>query len=422
MSTTTPSSAAPAASIDQIRAAFPSLDQPLAFMENAGGSQVPAVVADAIRDYMLSSYVQLGAGYELSQQADRNVEHAHAFINRFMNGEGTGHVILGPSCTQLMTMLADCYGRVLQPGDEIVVAQNGHEANIGPWTKLERFGLTIRTWPVDPDAMDCTLDGLEAVLSNRTRIVAIVHVSNLLGAVADLDPIVKRVHDAGARIVVDGVAYAPHRAIDVRVHDVDWYVYSTYKVYGPHMGALYGRQDAIDELEGPNHFFIPKDEVPYKFELGGASHEGCAGLLALQSYLAMLAAVSHDGGAGDLLDRAAIERAFDLMTSLELPLQQRILDALASRNEVRLIGPASAGPDRVPTISFVHDSLSSAEIARRLHQHGIACRNGHMYAYRLCEALGLDLADGVVRLSLVHYNTMDEVNRLVRSLDDVLSP
>jgi selenocysteine lyase/cysteine desulfurase len=188
------------------------------------------------------------------------------------------------------------------------------------------------------------------------------------------------------------------------------------------MGALWGNHEAIAELEGPNHFFIPKDEVPYKFELGGASHEGCAGLLALQSYLAMLAGVSHDGGAGDLLDRASIERAFDVMTQLELPLQQRIIQALKARRDIRLIGPSSTGPDRVPTISFVHDRLASSEVARRLHEHNIACRNGHMYAYRLCEALGLDLADGVVRLSLVHYNAMDEVDRLLDALDAVLTP
>jgi selenocysteine lyase/cysteine desulfurase len=197
---------------------------------------------------------------------------------------------------------------------------------------------------------------------------------------------------------------------------VDWYAYSTYKVYGPHMAALWGRGDAIAELAGPNHFFIPDDEVPYKFEVGGASHEGCAGILGLRDYLMFLA----NAPASASIDRAVVERAFDTMVACELPLQARFIEYLLSREDVRIIGPKHSDPSRVPTISFVHSSKSSAEITAVVDRSGIGIRHGHMYAYHLCEALGLDPEDGVVRVSLVHYNTMDEVDRLIEVLETAL--
>jgi hypothetical protein len=237
---------------------------------------------------MLKRYVQLGAGYPMSVAATETVDRAHAFIEELMGGAGAGRAILGPSTTQLCHMLAGCIAKTIRPGDEIVLAETAHEANAGPWLALERCGATIRWWRCDRDAMELTLDGLDAVLSPRTRIVAFPHVSNLLGGILDVAEITRRAHAAGARVVVDGVAFAPHRLMSVAAWDVDWYVYSTYKVFGPHMAALHGRHDAIAELEGPNHFFIPRDKVPYVFELGGASHEGCAGLLALARYLAWL--------------------------------------------------------------------------------------------------------------------------------------
>jgi selenocysteine lyase/cysteine desulfurase len=313
-------------------------------------------------------------------------------------------------------MLAGCYATALTPGSEIVVAQTGHEANVGPWKKLERIGFPLRWWEMDPATCTCPMERLEALLNDRTALVAFPHVSNLLGDIVDVRAITELVHAVGARVVVDGVAYAPHRAMDVAAWDVDWYAYSTYKVYGPHMAALWGRGDAIAELAGPNHFFIPDDEVPYKFEVGGASHEGCAGILGLRDYLMFLA----DAPASASIDRAVVERAFDTMVACELPLQARFIEYLLSREDVRIIGPKHSDPSRVPTISFVHSSKSSAEITAVVDRSGIGIRHGHMYAYHLCEALGLDPEDGVVRVSLVHYNTMEEVDRLIEVLETAL--
>jgi cysteine desulfurase family protein (TIGR01976 family) len=411
-----PAASPPVIEPDRIRSWFPGLATPTALLENAGGSQVPGVVADAIRDYMLTSYVQLEAGYDLSDRADRVVADAHDFVELFMNGRGTGRVALGPSTSQLVTMLAQASAARMEPGDEIVVCEAGHEANVGPWMKLADRGITVRMWRVDPATMTCPLDGLRELLGPRTRIVAFVHVSNLLGEIVDVPAVTRLAHEAGARVVVDGVAFAPHRAMDVAAWDVDWYVYSTYKVYGPHMAALWGRHDALAEVAGPNHFFVPDDEIPYKLELGGVNHEGCAGLLALRPYLAFLA-----GRAGaDAIDRAAIVDAFETMTAAERPLQERLVEYLAGAPGVRIIGPAHGGLSRVGTISFVHEGRSSAEIVAAVQARGVGIRHGHMYAHRLCTALGIEPEDGVVRVSFVHYNTMDEIERLIGALERIL--
>ncbi len=394
------------------REQFPALAGDTVFLENAGGSQVPSLVADRIRSYMLSNYVQLGAGYELSQRATATVEEAREFVRELFNGSD-GEVLLGPSTSALLQMLADCYSRHLAPGQEIIVANTGHEANVGPWVRLERHGVTVRWWRVDPETFSCSMSNLEHLLCEQTALVAFPHVSNLLGEIVDVRAITETAHAAGARVIVDGVAFAPHRAMDVERWNVDWYAFSTYKVYGPHMAALWGRSDALAELEGPNHFFVDRDDVPYSFELGGVSHESCAGLLGTRDYLCALAEPPEPGR----LDRADVENAFDVMTACELPVQRRLIEYLQSRTDVRIIGPSHAESSRVGTVSFVHAEKSSRGITEVVDQSEIAIRHGHMYAYRLCEALGLDPDDGVVRVSLVHYNTVEEIDRLIEVLD-----
>lgn len=403
-------------SVQELRSRFPALQGDIVYLENAGGSQVPQCVADAICRYMTETYVQLGASYSVSVKSTEVVERAHAFASRFMNGEGIGQVVLGPSTTQLVTMLAECYSRRLKPGDEIILCETAHEANAGPWEKLERFGIEIRWWRVDPDTGRADLADLEALFTARTRLVAFPHVSNLLGEVVDVEAITELAHRNGAKVVVDGVAYASHRAIDVRRWNVDWYVYSTYKVFGPHMAVLFGTHEAFSELEGPNHFFLPSGD-PYKFELGGANHESCAGLLSLQEYLAFVADSTRPNE-GELLDRGWIEAAWTKMQGLEHPLAERLVAHLAGHPRVRVVGPTDR--DRVATVSFVHESKSPPEIVAHTDQAGIGIRWGHMYAYRLCKAMGIDTDTGVVRVSAVHYNTIEEIERLIGVLDTVL--
>ncbi|MHC4860616.1 MAG: aminotransferase class V-fold PLP-dependent enzyme [Planctomycetota bacterium] len=399
---------------EAIRKRFPALSGREVFLDNAGGSQLPDTVIERVRRYMVESFVQVGADYEASRVATGTVERARGLITRVVNGEGRGKVVLGPSTSALVNILADCYARDPDPErDEIVVEESGHEANVGPWVRLERRGFRIRWWKLDPERQLCPVEALKNLLSERTRLVAMCHVSNLLGEVEDVAEVCRLAHGAGARVVADGVAYAPHRSIDVAAWDADWYVFSTYKMYGPHMAALYGKDDAFAGLEGPNHFFVDASDVPYKFELGGVLHEGCAGLVGLEEYLAFLA-----GGSG--ADRAAIAKAFGVMSGLEMPLQEKLVDYLKSKTSVRFIGPVAADASRVPTISFVHASKSSREIVLAANEQRLGIRYGHFYAHRLCTALGLAPDDGVVRTSMVHYNSPAEIDRLIAFFEKVL--
>jgi selenocysteine lyase/cysteine desulfurase len=204
--------------------------------------------------------------------------------------------------------------------------------------------------------------------------------------------------------------------MDVAAWDVDWYAYSTYKVYGPHMAVLYGQRAALEEIPGPNHFFVGRDEGAYYFEPGGPSHEGCAGLLALGDYVKLVAGADP----GRPCDRAAVVAAGARFAAWERPLLERLLGYLSAKPGVRLVGSPVADAARVGTVSFVHERRSSREIAAAVNRTGIAVRHGHMYAWHLCEALGLDPQDGVVRVSFVHYNTLAEIERLIAVLDAVL--
>ncbi|KAK9808392.1 hypothetical protein WJX73_010186 [Symbiochloris irregularis] len=408
----------------------PALGNPI-FAENAGGSQVPTVVAEAVADHLLHNNAQLGAGYSVSNRSTQTVEDAHAVVEALMGAGHKGKVILGASTSQLMQNLADSYRRAkaISAEDEIIIHEAGHEANTGPWVRLaEETGAQLKVWKVRPEVpFSSSIEDLEALLSPRTRVVAMVHVSNVLGAVQDVGRIQRAVRKAGrAHLVVDGVAYAPHLPMDVSGWDVDWYVFSTYKTFGPHMAALYGRHEAIDTVKsgGPNHYFVPLSDPVYKFELGSASHEGCAGLIALGHYLQHMAGEQKQGG---LLQRATVEAAFEKFAAMEAPLQERLVSYLISKPSVAVIGPTHGRVGlRVPTISFIVQGQKSAEVASTLHAHNIGCRNGHAYAFRLLTALNRinpdwDINDGVVRVSLLHYNTPAEVETIIAALEEILS-
>jgi cysteine desulfurase family protein (TIGR01976 family) len=420
--------------LDSIRAQFPALAGPITYLDNAGCSQLPRCVIDAMSRYLVDNYVQLGADYEPSKRAKATVERAHEVVKCLVNagmGAGdaaayttgpaggstsVGEVILGPSTSALCNMIAQCYADAPHPSrDEIVVSTAGHESNVGPWVRLAKRGYKVRLWDLDPGTMTFTSDGLRKHLSDRTRLVVFPQVSNILGEIVDVAALTAVAHAAGARVVVDGVAYVPHRAVDVRAWKCDWYVYSTYKVYGPHMAAMFGTREAMAELTGPNHYFIDAKSFPYKFELGGVNHEGAAGIAALYEYLCFLADAPAPGP-GAPVDRAVIERAMGVMTELELPVQRRLVEFLSSDGGVRIIGPAHAEASRVSTIAFVRLGKSSAELVKRANAAGLGCRYGSFYSVRLCEQFGLSAADGVVRISTVHYNTMDEVERMIAFL------
>jgi len=357
------------------------------------------------------------------------VDRAHRFADRLVNAGNRGLTILGPSATALLETIASCHHEVLEPGQhEIVVSTGNHAANITPWVRLaERRGLALRWWDVDAETGRLDLDALDGLLEpGRTALVTFPHVSNLLGAVEDIVAITEKVHEAGARVVVDGVAFAPHQPMDVTAWNVDWYVWSCYKVYGPHLAALFGTHEAIDGIGRPNHEFIPRDDVPYQFQLGGVSHEAAAGLLGLAPYLALIAGRpgAADGESDAVVERDLVVAAFERMARLEAPLTARVLGDLRTRPGVaRVIGPDEAGPDRVGTISFLPDpdrGIGVREIVAAAHRHGVGIRHGHMYSKRLLEAMSIDPDPGVVRISLVHFNDEEDIDRLLAAFDDVL--
>ncbi len=398
-------------SVLEVRSQFPALQSGFAFLENAGGSQLPNCVIDALVDFLRDSYVQTTAGYPASDRATEIALQAHSVCETMMGTNGQGKVILGSSTTALVFMLSEAFSRVLQAGDEIIISEANHEANAGAWERLSRFGAKIKYWKVNSQSGESSLEDLSHLLSNRTKIVAFPHTSNLLGNVADVKSIAALVHQFGGKVVVDGVAYASHGLMEVADWNVDFYLFSHYKVYGPHMATLYGKSSCLAELEGPNHFFVDKNDVPRKFELGSLNYEGCAMICALQNYLCFLANRSN-------FDRETVKLAAKTMGELEKPIRELFLEFLLSRDDIEIVGPSQEL--RVPTFSFLCKDKPSAYVAQAVNQCGIGIRNGHMYSHRLCQALKIDPDDGVVRVSAVHYNSVEEIERLVEVLNRVL--
>jgi len=396
--------------LEAIRAQFPALASGFVYMDNAGGSQVPGVVADAIRDYMLSNYAQIGGDYPASVYATENVARAHCFIETLMGGEDKDRVILGPSTSALLRTIADAYALAWPAHAEVIVAENGHEANISPWLYLRDRGFTVHIWECDPETGSCSVDGLRGLLNANTKLVCFPQVSNILGRVEDYSEFIRVAHEAGAKVLVDGVAYAPHLPMRVAEWGADWYVFSTYKVFGPHMAALWGTHETLAELTGPNHSIIERANVPYKFELGGVNHEGCAGLNALAGYFALLS------GRG-AFDREAVVEAMTYADRLERPLTNRFVEFLGSKSGVTLLGPNS---DRLPIVAWHSDRTPAHDLSLAAARAGLGIKWGNFYSYRLLERMGFDTKCGVARASFAHYNTLDEVDRLISVLDPLL--
>ena len=403
--------------LNYARSFFPALGKEWVFMDNAGGTQTARPVAERISDYLLHTNVQLGATYEVSVRSGSRVAEAQTMWARAINASHPSEVAFGSSTTMLLQSLSRSLEHVLQPGDEVIVTNCDHEANIGPWLRLQDKGIVVKSWDIDPESYTLQLKRLEKLMTRKTRLVAFTHVSNILGTINPVKEITRFVHDRGAMVCVDGVAYAPHRLVDVSDWDVDFYVFSLYKVYGPHYALLYGKQELFEKLPGINHFFI--DEVPYKLQPGNVNFELSYGSLGIIDYLAALG--GRHAGPGDAGLHKGLGLVFDWMAIHEEALSEKLLGFLDAKPSVRIIGERTAGRDkRVPTISFVVDRKKSSDITREVAKARIGIRYGDFYARRLIEGLGLTDVDGVVRVSMVHYNTTEETDRLIRALDPLL--
>lgn len=402
---------------DFVRQQFP-YPPNLAFFENAGGTLVPYSVIDRVSAYMRECQVQPGADYPPSADAKTRMDEALELMRKMINAE-PGEVMIGISTSMNIYLLAQALRPGFKPGDEIIVTNLDHEANNGAWRRLAEFGVTIREWRVNPDSADLHIDDLDTLLTDRTRLVCFSQTSNITGSINDVAGITRRVHAAGALVCVDAVAYAPHRHIDVKALDVDFYVFSPYKLYGPHLGLLYGKKQHLLEAKGQNHFFISEENTALKLNPGGPNHELTCGLSGIGDYFNALHAHHFPGANQDVFERFG--QCFELIAAHEQTLAQRFIEYAKCVPGLRIIGRAEASLERrVATFSFVVEGRDSRDIEAAAIRRNLAIRSGDFYARRLIDDLGLARHHGVVRASMVHYNTEEEVERLIDCLQEIL--
>jgi cysteine desulfurase family protein (TIGR01976 family) len=403
--------------IDFVRSQFPGLQHGWTFFDNAGGSQILKRAVERMTTFLYDKNVQIGGSYDVSQQAAKALMDGRNAAMHLVNASRPEEIVFGSSTTVLLQNLARAMRSQLSAGDEIIVTLSDHESNIGPWEGLRDMGVVVRFWPLDATTFELDLADLEPLMSERTKLVCVTHVSNVLGSVNPIAEIAAMVHARGARICVDAVAYAPHRAVDVTAMDVDYYVFSFYKTYGPHYAMMYGKYDHLLELDPLYHFFYGRDKVPGKLEPGNANYELAYSVTGIVDYLCELGARS--GATGPT--RALILAAFAAITVQENALTDRLLSYLRSRNDCRVIGQTTnRDGGRIPTISFVFEGHNSEDICKAMDDYKIAIRFGDFHARRLGDHVGLPQYNGAVRVSMVHYNTTEEVDRLVAALDAIL--
>jgi selenocysteine lyase/cysteine desulfurase len=330
---------------------------------------------------------------------------------------GADELHFGPSTSQNTYVVAQALRKFLKPGDEIVVTNQDHEANIGVWRRLADDGFVVREWLVDPVSADLRLEDLEPLLGPRTRVVAFTHCSNVVGTINPVREITDRVHRAGALAFVDGVAFCPHGLPDLQAIGADLYCFSLYKVYGPHLGALFARRELTARLPNQGHFF--NAEHPGKrLTPAGPDHAQIATVNGLMDYLHAVA--DRHGLAGEPV-QAKAEAVRRLFRDHETGLLQPLLDFLAKTPGVRLVGRRKAS-ERAPTVAFTVQGRSSSEVAGHLGELDLGVGVGNFYAYRLLQALGIDTDDGAVRVSFVHYTSAAEIGRLIEALAGLLAP
>ncbi len=403
--------------LDFIRSQFPALANGFVYLDNAGGSLVLHNVADRVREYLLTSSVQLGASYTHSTQASDKVLQARRAVADLINATDDREVVIGAATTALMFQLTQAIRPSVRPGDVVIVTNSDHEANIGAWLRLQAAGAEVRFWNVRADTLELHVDDLRAMLSPRVKWVAMTATSNVLGTVNPVAEAAQLVHASGARLCVDAVAYAPHRLVDVQAMGADIVVFSFYKVFGPHQAVLWGSASLLRELASLNHYFIADDDIPYKLQPGNVNFElshGCAGIV---DYLVSVGTALGETGTA----RQCMQAAYAAFERHEGELAERLLAYLRSKQSVRIIGGARGDAhDRVPTVSFVVRDRHSESIVRHVDAFGIGIRFGDFYARRLVESLGLNVQGGVVRVSIAHYNTAQEIDRLIGALEEAL--
>jgi cysteine desulfurase family protein (TIGR01976 family) len=408
--------------LDWVRSQFPSLSQtvnghPATFLDGPGGTQVPQRVIDAISDYLKRNNANTSGAYCTSRHTDAMIAGARSAMADFL-GCDPDEVVFGPNMTALTFAISRSIGREFGPGDEIVLTQLDHDANISPWRALEERGVIIRMAEIHED--DCTLDidDLARKITDRTKLVAVGYASNAVGTINDVKEIIRLAHQRGAMAYIDAVHYAPHGPIDVRALDCDFLVCSTYKFFGPHMGVLYGKREHLKRLE-PYKVRANTNSIPNCWEWGTLNHECITGITACVDYLADLGRHVNSSAS---TRRAALIAAFDTIQKHERGLMENLIRGLLAIPDLKLYGISDPKrfDQRCPTFAVRIKGHTPLELATRLGECGIFTWDGNYYALNLTERLDVEKDGGFLRIGLAHYNTAEEVDRLVAALQEIV--
>ena len=408
--------------VNGCRRQFPALHRQVngksaVFLDGPGGTQVPQRVLYAMIHYLTACNANHDGVFRTSRESDAILHEAHQAAADLLNAPSADEIIFGQNMTTLTFHLSRAFGRTLRAGDEVLVTRMDHDANVSPWVLAARdAGATVRF--VDIHTQDCTLDldNLGKQLTPLVRLVAVTCASNAVGTVNDVRHITRLAHEAGAMVFLDAVHYAPHRLIDVQDWDCDFLACSAYKFFGPHVGILWGKKELLRSL--PAYKLRPAtDDLPGRWMTGTQNHEGLAGVTAAIDYLASIGTTFAEGGSR----RERLVRAFTMIQEHERMLADRLLDGLAARPRFRVWGITRCEQrgQRVPTVSITAADRSPQEIAEHLASRDIYTWNGNMYALELTERLGVEEHGGMLRLGLVHYNTADEIDVLLQTLDEL---
>jgi len=408
----------PAFDLDFVRASFPAFSEPtlegFAHFENAGGSYACRQTIEWLDRYYRQTKVQPYYDFPASRIAGQQMDAAKRRMADWLN-VGVDELHFGPSTSQNTYVIAQALRQELNPGDEVIVTNQDHEANIGVWSRLEDSGIVVREWKIDPETAELHPMDLEALLTSRTRAVAFTHCSNIVASINPVREITDLVHEAGAWAIVDGVSFCPHGLPDVSALGADIYLFSLYKVYGPHLGAMFINRKLNSELPYQGHFFNALKPAA-RFTPAGPDHAQIATVNGVMDYMESVYRHHHGNEASTEVRAAAVR---DLFRARETELLQPLLDALSAHPRVRLIGKDRAAL-RAPTVAFSVEGQDSMELASKLGGLGLGIGVGHFYAFRLVEALGYDTDDGVLRASFVHYTSPEEITRLIEALDHLL--
>jgi cysteine desulfurase family protein (TIGR01976 family) len=412
----------PSVDLSWVRAQFPALSQqvnghPAVFLDGPGGTQVPQRVIDAISNYLRSNNANTCGAYQTSRNTDQMLVHARSAMADFL-GCDSDEIVFGPNMTTLTFAMSRAIGRELGPGDEILLTHLDHDANVSPWRALEERGLKIQFADIREEDCTLNLEDLASKINSRTRLVAVGYASNAVGTINDVKTIVRLARDAGALTYIDAVHYSPHGPIDVSELDCDFLACSTYKFFGPHMGVLYGKREHLARFT-PDKLRANTNAIPQRWEWGTLNHECIAGITACVDYLADLG--RHSTGAKhsrEATRREALQTTYEFIRAHERNLSERMLRGLAGIPGLRLYGISDPAriDSRCPTFAVRIEGHTPLELATRLGERGIFTWDGNYYALNLTERLNVEKDGGFLRIGLVHYNTGEEVERVLEEL------